>query len=150
MKTEIAIKNLQKKVPLKASLLTRAAKTTLRRERVTRAALSLVFVTDARMTALNRRYLKRNHSTDVLAFDLSGGPAGQPRTRTQKHIVGEIVISTHTAASNARRFKTSVHRELALYVIHGVLHLLGYDDHARRDVTRIRKKEEELLKHIWQ
>ncbi len=105
--------------------------------------MALVFVSNPKIKALNKKYLKRNHATDVLAFDLSDGalPA-------KKHLQGDIIISTDAVIANARKFKTSLRYELALYIVHGILHLLGYDDHAAKDITRMRKKEQELMEHL--
>ena len=58
----------------------------------------------------------------------------------------KIFISTETAARNARRFNTSLDDEVTLYLIHGILHLLGFDDHAPKDIARMRRKEQEILK----
>jgi len=143
MKTEITIKNLQKRTPISPSKIKQAVKKILRLERVKTANLSIVFVTDRKIKALNKKYLKREHATDVLAFDLREKPA--PKT-----ITGEIIISADTAVKNSRTFKTSIKKELLLYLAHGILHLLGFDDHKKKDIVRIRKKEEQLLKAILQ
>ena len=63
-------------------------------------------------------------------------------------LAGEIIISTDAVEQNAKRFKTSRRHELTLYIIHGILHLLGFDDHDPRDVQKMRRKEEELLKAV--
>lgn len=59
--------------------------------------------------------------------------------------MGDIVISTDAVIKNARIYKTTHPQELMLYVVHGILHLLGYDDHAEKDIRRMRKKESELM-----
>ncbi|OGX25886.1 MAG: rRNA maturation RNase YbeY [Omnitrophica WOR_2 bacterium RIFCSPHIGHO2_01_FULL_48_9] len=110
--------------------------------------MSLVFVTDDIIKKLNRRFLGRSYATDVLAFDL-----GEPtvtkklrRSRTKRiSLTGEIVISITTAFRQAKIYKTSPYEEVILYIVHGILHLLGYDDHASRDTRLMRKKEQELL-----
>ena len=92
-----------------------------------------------RIRALNKQYLNRSYATDVLAFDLAEG-----KTSTQE-VLGDVIISTDAARQNARRFQTPVKEELVLYVIHGILHLLGYDDHKPADVKKMRAKEKQLL-----
>lgn len=62
--------------------------------------------------------------------------------------MGDIIISTDAAIQNARKFKTTPAYELGLYVIHGVLHLLGYDDHGPVKTKRMRKREEELSQEL--
>ena len=142
MKTEITIKDLQKRISVKPSQIARAARRILRHEGVRHAELSVVFVTDRKIRSLNKKYLKKDHTTDVLAFDLREKPA--PKT-----IAGEIIISAETAVRNARAFKTSIKKELILYVAHGILHLVGFDDHSRKDEQRMRRKEEKLLDLIF-
>lgn len=71
------------------------------------------------MKALNARYLGKYTPTDVLAFDSS---------LKKGEILADIAISTDTAIRNARTYRTSASYEVYLYVIHGLLHLLGYDD----------------------
>jgi probable rRNA maturation factor len=101
------------------------------------------------MKALNQRFLKRDHTTDVLAFDLGEDlilSAERPiLKKKERRLQGEIIISATTAAANARRFATSVDYELILYVVHGILHLLGYDDHRPTDRKRMRSKEQEMM-----
>jgi probable rRNA maturation factor len=81
-----------------------------------------------------------------LAFDTrdDGAVRSAPGQRA-KRIAGDIIISTDAALKNSRLYGTRLSEELALYVIHGILHLLGFDDHRPRDVEKMRKKEQELL-----
>jgi len=94
------------------------------------------------MKILNQKYLKYNFSTDVLAFDLRE-QKGSLRT-----LGGEIIISTDTAKRNSKIYGTTLKKEIVLYVIHGILHLVGYDDHEARDIRRMREKEQEILGKI--
>jgi len=75
----------------------------------------VVLVSDRVITALNRRHLGKDHSTDILAFRLSASCA-------------ELIISAETAARNAARYGHSLQREIAVLVVHGILHLKGFDD----------------------
>ncbi len=72
----------------------------------------------------------------MLSFDLSDD---------SKHLSGEVIVSVDMAVKNARRFKNDLRNEVALCVVHGILHLLGYDDHHPHDIKRMRKKEQEIL-----
>lgn len=81
------------------------------------------------MRRINKEYLGHDYVTDVITFD---------------H--GEIIICPAEAVRNAKAFKTTVRRELELYVVHGLLHLAGYDDHSEKDIARMRSMEQELLK----
>jgi len=140
---DISLRNLQKRIPLKPLQLPRIVAKILKCEKVKGVQLSFVFVTDRRIKTLNQKYLKRNTSTDVLAFDFKNASS---RVKSAKSIIGEVVISTDTIARNAKIFGTTLNSELILCVIHGILHLLGYDDHRPNDTRRMRHKEQQLLK----
>ena len=118
----------------------------LRHEGVSQAILSIAFVTGSQIQSLNKKFLNRGYLTDVLAFDLSTEGLARSSRRTIRQIEGEIVICPATAIKNAAIFKTSPTQELVLYIIHGILHLLGYDDHRPVDIKRMREKEAELMK----
>lgn len=104
-------------------------------------------MTNRKIRDLNKKFLRHDFATDVLSFDLREIP-GQESGR---NVVfrGEIIISAEMAASNARRFEAPVTRELELYIIHGILHLLGYDDHSPKDIKRMRAKEQELVGQLY-
>jgi len=104
-------------------------------------------VTNQKIQSLNKKYLKKDRPTDVIAFDLSDEQNSRS-SKKAKYIEGEIVISASAAFSNARRFQTSVDYELTLYLVHGILHLLGYDDHKTADVRRMRVKEKKIMEKI--
>ena len=101
------------------------------------AAIDLAVADDAEMEALNRAYLRRAGTTDVLSFDLSdAGHVG---------LVAQIVVCGDLAARQARLRGHSAARELMLYVVHGLLHLMGYDDTTARGAARMHAREDELL-----
>ncbi len=107
-----------------------------------RRRLSLAFVTDAQIRRLNRRFLGRDRATDVLAFRLDSPPAAPGG------VFGEVVVSAETAAREARRRGIDVREELLRCVIHGILHLLGYDDRRPRDRARMWDRQERELRRI--
>jgi probable rRNA maturation factor len=84
---------------------------------------------------LNLLYLGEYAATDVISFSL---------VNTKKELTGDIAVSGESAIRNARIFKTTPAGELYLYVVHGVLHLLGYDDNTQRN----RKIMQEKAKNI--
>jgi probable rRNA maturation factor len=143
MPLTIEIQNLQKRIPISPPRIKRTSRRILKGAGVSSGSLSLVFVTNRKIRDLNKKFLRHDFATDVLSFDLRDIP-GQERRR-KNFIHGEIVISAEMAASNARRFETPVARELELYIIHGILHLLGYNDHAPKDIKKMRAKEQELM-----
>ncbi len=110
-----------------------------------------MFVTNCGIRILNKKFLGHDYATDVLAFDLTDGEISRQRGRKKFcQIEGEIIISAMKASENARKFETSPQEELVLYVVHGILHLLGYDDHRQSDIKRMRKKEQEVMAYIKQ
>ncbi|OGX40717.1 MAG: rRNA maturation RNase YbeY [Omnitrophica WOR_2 bacterium RIFCSPLOWO2_12_FULL_50_9] len=128
--------------------MTRITKTILRYEKVRRAELGVVFVSSQKIKALNKKFLHRDYATDVLAFDLREGGISRDSKARRGELMGDIVISADTAAYNAGIYRTSLEKEIILYVIHGILHLLGYDDHRPQDIQRMRKKEQEILIYL--
>jgi probable rRNA maturation factor len=140
----LSIQNRQRDVRLNTRLLRRLVGTLLHDLLQCRQyELSLRLVSAAEITRLNEAYLGHPGATDVITFDYS---TGIPATG----LVGDILICAAEAVRQARRFRTSWPAELARYVIHGVLHLLGYDDHNTRDRRRMRKVEDRLLKELAQ
>ena len=92
---------------------------------------------DRRIRALNARYLGTRRATDVLAFDLAGPGPGR--------LWGEVIVSAETAARHARRLRVPLAVELDLLVVHGLLHLAGYDDHDPRRARRMHERAREIL-----
>ncbi|MEE9201628.1 MAG: rRNA maturation RNase YbeY [Dehalococcoidia bacterium] len=106
--------------------------------------LSLVLTGDEAMKRLNRAYLGRESTTDVMAFSMLGDEAfPQPPGTTP--VLGEVFISLPQAARQAQEYGHSIQRELALLVTHGILHLLGYDDQEPTQEARMRQEEARIL-----
>ena len=87
--------------------------------------VSILFVSSQKIRSLNKRYLKRDRATDVIAFPIDNEDC---RISGLPIILGDIVISFDRARIQAREEGHSLKRELTLLIIHGMLHLLGYDD----------------------
>jgi probable rRNA maturation factor len=130
---EITLKNLQKKISIPQNKVLKAAKAASRTLQILQGGLSIVFVGTKRMRAINKKYLKHDHVTDVLTFDMGEN-------------TGEIIICPRVAWANAREHQTSTEKEIVLYVVHGILHLAGYDDHSEKDILTMRNMEKRLLK----
>jgi probable rRNA maturation factor len=131
---EISLKNLQKKVPIPQSKILKVVKAAFRKLELLHCGLSIVFVGPKRMRTINKQYLNHDYVTDVLTFDFG------------KNQQGEIIICPHIAAAYAKAHQTSTGNEIILYVIHGILHLAGFDDHKPKDMLQMRIMENELLK----
>ena len=100
--------------------------------------ISLAIIDDEKMHALNRQFLNHDYPTDVLSFPLE-------RDAEAATLVGEIIVSADTAHEVAVEYDWPYEHELLLYVIHGALHLVGFDDKSEEKVIEMRKAEEEIL-----
>jgi probable rRNA maturation factor len=123
--------------------LTRAARRTLRAERAN-AALTIYVTTDAEIRALNRKFHATNAATDVLSFPaevLEGRSAESPNR-------GDVVVSYDRARVQSRTARWRIADELDLLAVHGILHLLGYDDLTLRQRARMWKRQEEILGRV--
>ena len=109
------------------------------------AELSLLFTDDERITELNRRYLKRDGPTNVLAFPMAD--AAQPELKTS--MLGDIVISLDAAMRDARACGESLEATVDRLLIHGLLHLLGYEHGGSgKEALRMEEETERLLAMI--
>jgi probable rRNA maturation factor len=133
----IEVGDTQKCLDVDHDALRRLVRNVLTAEGITHADLSIVLVDDPTIHAINRRHLAHDWPTDVVTFPLSDP--------SDPELAGELVVSTETAVAMARRAGVDPWAELALYVVHGLLHLLGYDDQLDADRERIRRREGELL-----
>lgn len=100
--------------------------------------LSVVFLGDAALARLHRRWLRDGSRTDVITFDLSDANSQ----------AGELCISASCARRVARERGVDPRRELALYLVHGALHLCGHDDRAPRARARMRRAETAVLRAL--
>jgi len=111
-----------------------------RSERRNFRALNYIFCTDQFLLAMNRKYLKRSYLTDVITFDLSD--KGDRTT-------AEIYISPERVKANAKRFSQLYSHELIRVMVHGALHLCGYDDSSAAEQIRMRRREDYHLKRFF-
>ncbi|MCD5398023.1 rRNA maturation RNase YbeY [candidate division NPL-UPA2 bacterium] len=137
----VKIKNEQRKIKVDQRIIRQAGEETLRRENSSLAEVSIVLVTDNYIKDLNRKYRGVEEATDVLAFPMQEGEF----SGLHPHLLGDVVISVERAREQAREFGHRFEEELNLLTIHGLLHLLGYDDQTDKD----RKKMEVREKEIW-
>lgn len=136
----LSVKNQQESVPLDFQGLKAAARAVLEGEGVAAAKVAFAFMDDATIHLLNKRHLDHDEPTDVLTFPYS--PPGA------KKLEGDIAIGAEVGRRQAVERGHDVHAELCLYVIHGCLHLCGYDDKSPRDAAEMRVKEREYLSKL--
>jgi probable rRNA maturation factor len=136
---EISVHNLQRKISVNVAQLEKFAGNAVQhslqlhqRQRTDLRKLSEIFIwliSDRRMALLHGQFLGQSGATDVLTF---------------QH--GEIFISVDTARRHARAFENSLLRELKLYIVHGLLHLHGFDDRTPAEVRKMKKAQEKILR----
>src|SRR5215471_7262627 len=136
---EIIVRNLQRKISVNVAELEKFAGNAVqyalqlqKRRRTDLSELNEVFIwliSDRRMALLHRNFLGQSGPTDVMTF---------------QH--GEIFISVETARRHARAFGDSLVRELNLYIVHGLLHLHGFDDQTPAEVRRMKTTQEKILR----
>lgn len=133
----VKIASPQEIVPIDYARLRETARVVLEGEGIGEARVSLAFVDNPTIHRLNKQFLNHDEPTDVLSFPMSGKGA--------KEFEGELVIGVEVAKENAQERGHAVADEMCLYVIHGLLHLCGYDDHSDRDTRAMRAREKHYL-----
>jgi len=111
-------------------------------------AVSLVIADDETVHELNREWRGMDRTTDVLAFALREGDMAFPSDAEGTTQLGEVIISLPQAERQAKRAGHSLKREIAVLVIHGILHLLGYDHQTTGQRKRMRTREAEILARL--
>jgi len=137
----VDIRDLQGKVKIDRRKITKCAEFVLKKMDEGRAELSLLFVNDSYIERLNRKYRNVDSKTDVLAFPMREG-YDLPGNSL---VLGDVVISAETAKREAKKRKVPVGKEILFYLVHGMLHLLGYKDEASKDRKKMILKQNELL-----
>ncbi|MEW6101079.1 MAG: rRNA maturation RNase YbeY [Candidatus Omnitrophota bacterium] len=139
---KITVKNFQKEIPINPKRIKKAILKTLSSQGIKKSGeITVSFVNKKKITDLNFRFLKRRVPTDCLSFDLSD-------EKKDGRILADVVVSADAAISNAKIFLTTARHELLLYVIHGVLHILGYDDRTPGQRKRMMQKATHILSRV--
>ena len=141
----IRIKNNQKKQKLAATKLKAQLTKLLESLNLPEAELSVLFVGDRAMRTLNRQYRGKDRTTDVLSFSLREGRF----KGVQPDMLGDIVIAVPVARQQALDAGLTLQQELERLLVHGLLHLLGYDhERSATDARNMRIKEQNLLRKL--
>jgi len=98
--------------------------------------LNFIFCNDSYLSQINTKYLKHSSLTDIITFSNSNN---------QKIISGDVFISIERVRDNAQSLNSSFEAELSRVIVHGVLHLIGYDDHTITEKQQMRSKEDYYL-----
>ncbi|MFA6132888.1 MAG: rRNA maturation RNase YbeY [Phycisphaerae bacterium] len=137
MKPKVAISSSQKAIRVPRKKIAELVAFVARAEGARIAEIDLAVVASSEISSLNRRFLSHAGPTDVLSFDISESGRGG--------ISAQLVVCGDVAAQQARARRLPAQRELLLYVTHGLLHLMGYEDSSIRGAAKMHAREEELL-----
>jgi len=134
---KILAANLNRKLSVDVALLERIARRAVEREEgLELGSLEISLVDDAAITRVNEQFLGHAGATDVISF-FYGGDAK-----------GELIVSTERAAAQSKQWGSTTAREVALYVVHGILHLKGYRDATASQKKRMRRREKEVMSQL--
>jgi len=138
----VQITNHFEKLPADARKLKKLVRAICKRFEVSQARISIGIVEDAEISVLNKRFLNHEGTTDCLSFDLSDElEPGEPK-------VFDLIVNGELAIREAARRGHDAQAELALYVTHGLLHDLGFDDRTAEQARRMHRTEDEILQHL--
>jgi probable rRNA maturation factor len=135
----VAITNQQRRLPVDRPLLRKAVRAALGPSPFTSCQISLAVVGDETMARINEEYLGHVGPTDVLSFVLE---------EADGHLEGELIVDAEVALRVAPEYQWSAAEELLLYVVHGALHLAGYDDTTAAQRAKMRARERHVLESL--
>lgn len=148
---QIKIQNSQNYLSVDEVLLEETACFLLRSEKVIRAEISVAIIDNSTIRELNQQYLEHDYDTDVLSFlldcELESHQQDPELRGAGKTIEGEIIVSAEMAVSMSETYQWSAANELLLYVVHGLLHLCGYDDLTEEELQLMRTREQQIFDH---
>lgn len=119
----------------KRRLTNKWLKSVVQNEGLSLGDINIIFTSDDYLLKINQKYLNHNYFTDIITFDYREGDV----------IVGDLFISVDSVKDNSSFYGTSFDNELMRVIVHGVLHIIGYDDHTPEDVKVMRSKEDFYL-----
>jgi probable rRNA maturation factor len=131
----VTVVNAHRRHRIRGEFVRQSVRLVLRGEGHGSAMISVVFIDGRRCRELNRKYLQHDYATDVISFPLEEA----------ENLEGEIYVNLDGAREQARRYKVSFRNELTRLIVHGTLHLIGYDDRRVRDAQRMKRREEEYV-----
>ena len=130
------------RIPISRARVATVVRAVLKSEKVRHAMLSIAFVSKSRIRALNKRHLRRDRVTDVISF-------GFRRTSTSQPLVGDVYIAPAVARASAMVNGVSLREEIVRLIVHGVLHVLGYDHpEAGRTQSAMWRRQERLVARL--
>lgn len=140
VRLDVGVINHCRSLRVDRKLLAKVVKFTAAQQGVTAGQVELAVFDDEDITRLHKEYLGKPKVTDVICFDLAQTEPSQ--------LHANLALGGQVARAQARLNKTSINKELALYAVHGLLHVLGYNDAKCADARRMHKREDELLQQL--
>jgi probable rRNA maturation factor len=110
--------------------------------------LAVYLVNDRRITQLNETHLHHAGATDVIAFDYAEPPSRQRGEAAPSPLIGDVFICVEEAVRQAAKYRTSWQSEVVRYVVHGLLHLCGYDDQTAGARKKMKREENRILREL--
>jgi len=140
---KIQIDNQQKRIKINKRKIRAEVTELLKALDCENKELSITFVDDPAIQLINKKYLSKDRPTNVISFSLQEGEFGG----INPELLGDVVISVDTASSDAQKGHLTFDEEILFLIIHGLLHLLGYDhvNTSQANVLKMKKKENELF-----
>jgi len=139
MTGRITVFNAHGRLRMPKGPLARSARTVLKSEGREKASVSVILIDGRRSGELNRRFLGHRGPTDVISFALEGGENPE----------GEIYVNLDRARVQAAEYDVTLSNEVARLVVHGALHLAGYDDRKSADARRMRERENRYMRRLF-
>jgi probable rRNA maturation factor len=144
-KTRVLIRNRQSRTAIDLRRIRKMATAILDALKLSHPEISILLLDDLQIQELNRTYLSRDCPTDVLSFPMAEGPF----PAVQPHILGDAVISVETALRQSEGRQAGLYEELGFLLIHGILHLIGYDhEQGGAEQRRMRRRERLLMEKL--
>jgi rRNA maturation RNase YbeY len=143
MSLDVDVASEKVRAPLSRDRVAALAKAVLRSERVRHALVSITFVSRRHIATLNQRHLDHRGETDVISF-------GFTRSTKREPVIGDVYIAPEVASDNARARRISAREEIMRLVVHGILHVLGYDHPggAEREASPMWRRQERLVRRM--
>jgi probable rRNA maturation factor len=143
---KLQIENSQSKIKIDKRMIRSTVLKILKTLDCADKEISLSFVDDEKIKQLNKQYLGKDKATNVLSFSLLEGEYGH----INPHVLGDIIISVETAQRDALYGKLTIDQEMDFLIIHGILHLLGYnhENTTEKETKIMRQKEKDLFNAI--
>jgi rRNA maturation RNase YbeY len=141
----ILIEKRQKKIKISISQIKKVANQILKDLGFNDHELSILLVDNNEISYLNQKYLKRSGPTDVISFSMQEGDF----TEVNSKLLGDVVISLDEAKSQSEKNLESFEKEVFFLLLHGILHILGYDHENKKETIKMKKMEKKLMDYLF-